>query len=428
MIFILLITSSCRFTNLFKNHPDNPGATPQSLPQPEIKSLRVSGNKIVDANGNEIYLRGFQGLGAYPISDDLFIKAVFDNGLAPDTLDPIAQDIQRYTLADFDVNEIKSTGANVVRLWVMVHSIQRIPGEYSETALQMLEDAVTKFGEGGIYTIFVMSGAGENNYDFNQVYLDRGINLWDPNSDARENSIAVWGVLSERFSDNPYVAGYDVMNEPMPPTAQALHDYYVDLIHEIRKHDKNHIIFLPVAEGNQDTFQIGGEYEDDNIAVTFHFYYPHDFTLEPDIPNQTYPGTYHGKYWDKAALEKVFATAINLPQLKDKPIFVGEFGAGGERDGNGGLEWTRDVLEIMNRYGLHYTYHIYKHQVHKGYWIKKPEAFDARGELIDAIIEGRMNYEDLTEEQKRNQFMTEYNFYRREGIKEILTEAFTYGR
>lgn len=388
--------------------------------------LKVSGNKIVDPQGNIIYLRGFQGFDAYPIPDDVFIKAVYQDSANSYAYDEIAQDILQYTITDFDINEIKSTGANVIRLWTNVYEIQRGPGEYSEVALSMLEDTINRFGENGIYTILVMAGAGENTYEPQQVYRTLGINLWDAKSTAQQDSITVWGVLSQRFSNNPFIAGYDVMNEPMPPTADALHTYYVGLIREIRRHDKNHIIILPVAQGaNAAAFQIGGKYDDANVMITFHFYYPHNFTLEPGIPNQTYPGTYDNKYWDKAALEKVFETALSLPELQGKPIYIGEFGAGAERDGAGGLEWTRDVTEIMNRYGLNYTYHTYKHKVHKGYWIKKPEAQKAFDELVSAIANGQMQYSDLIDGQKRDMFMTQYAFYRREGIKEILTKAFT---
>jgi len=49
-------------------------------------------------------------------------------------------------------------------------------------------------------------------------------------------------------------------------------------------------------------------------------------------------------------------------------------------------------------------------------------------QLINAIIDGKVAYQDFTDEQKRNLFMTEYTSYRREGIKEILTEAFTAGQ
>jgi hypothetical protein len=214
------------------------------------------------------------------------------------------------------------------------------------------------------------------------------------------------------------------MNEPMPPTEEDLHNYYVDLINEIRKNDKNHIIILPVAQGHRDTFQIGGEYDDDNIMVTFHFYEPHNFTLEPDIQNQTYPGTYYGKYWDKTVIENAFDYAVNLTQLKGKPIYIGEFGAGGERDGAGGLEWTSDVLEIMNKHRLHYTYHIYKHKVHKGYWTKTPEAAAAAKQIIAGILNGSIKFENITKEQKINTFTTEKSCYQRIGIKPILTNAF----
>jgi hypothetical protein len=405
------------------------GGTDSSTPPPpqETQTLRVRGDKIVDSAGNEVRLRGFQGLGAYPIPDETYIKATLDRGVDPAQLDVIAADIQRYALTDFDIQEIKSTGANVIRLWTRVYEIKRGPDQYSETALRLLEEMINRFGSEGIRTVLVLAGAGENNYRAQQPYLDRGINLWDPRSSARADAIDVWRVLAQRFAANPHVAAYDVMNEPMPATAQALHDFYVDILAAIRASDRNHIVMLAVAEKNETTFQIGGAYDDANIAVTFHFYYPHDFTLEPDIPNLTYPGTYAGMVWDQAAINATFDQALALPQLQGKPIYIGEFGAGGERDGNGGLEWTRDVLDAMNARGLHYTYHNYRHRVHRGYWTKRPEVVTATNNLIEAIVDGRMRYEDLSEDDKRNLFMTELNCTQRAGIKDLLTAAFAVG-
>lgn len=398
-----------------------------SAEPPPPQTLKVSGNKIVDPAGNEISLRGFQGLAAYPIPDERFLQAVFDLGIDSYDLDAIAEDIRRYSFTDFDIEEIKSTGANVVRLWTRVYEIKRGPNEYSETALRMLEETISRFGAQGIRTVLVLAGAGENNYEAQQPYLDRGINLWDPTSSARADSIEVWGVLSTRFADNAYVAAYEVMNEPMPPTAQALHNFYVDAIAAIRANDRDHIVILAVAERNEETFQIGGTYEDDNLAVTFHFYYPHDFTLEPEIPDLTYPGTYDSVYFDEAFLNSIFDNAVSLSQLQGKPIYVGEFGAGGERDGNGGLEWTQDVLDAMNARGLHYTYHLYRHRVHRGYWTTRPEVEAQVQALLTAIFDGSMSYWDLTEDEKRNLFMTELSCDQRAGIKAILTSAFATG-
>lgn len=386
----------------------------------------VYGDKIVDPAGQEVRLRGFQGLGSYPIPDDLFIPSIIDRGFDSHEFDAIAADIQRYSLTDFDIEDIKSTGANVIRLWTRVYEIKRGPAEYSETALQLLEDMIGRFGAQGIRTVLVLAGAGENNYGAQQPYLDRGINLWDPRSSARADSIDVWDALSRRFAGNPHVAAYDVMNEPMPPTAQALHDYYVDVIATIRANDPDHIIILPVAEKNEETFQIGGSYDDD-IAVTFHFYYPHDFTLEPTIPDLTYRVTHDGMYWDREAIDAAFDRAINLSELRGKPIYIGEFGAGGERDGAGGLAGIQDVLDAQNARGLHYTYHNYRHRAHRGYWTRRPEVVVATRNLIDAIVDGRMEYEDLTEDEKRALFTTELSCDKRAGVQEMLTSAFAAG-
>lgn len=390
--------------------------------------LSVRGKQIVSPGGNEVFLRGFQGLSAYPVPDNYYLEAVFDQGMDSFLLDDIAQDIYHYSMTDFDIQEIKSTGANVIRLWTRVYEIKRGPGVYSDTAMDLIEDAVNRFGENGIYTVLVMAGAGENNYEPQQPYLDRGINLWDPQSSARDDVMDAWGALSQRFAHNRYIAGYDIMNEPMPPSAEELHDFYNDAIETIRSADKHHILILSVAQGNRDTFQIGGEYDDDNIMVTFHFYEPHNFTLEPDIPDQTYPGVYNGTYWDKTMIDQAFSYAVNLSQLKDKPIYIGEFGAGGERDGNGGLEWTADVLDTMNHYDLHYTYHNYRHSTHLGYFTKSPEAEAQIKEMLNALVAGTLKYEDITETQKQNMFMTEYSCTKRSGIKELLTEAFLSGR
>lgn len=397
-------------------------------PSKTITSLRVTDGKIVDSDNKEIYLRGFQGLSAYPIPEDQFVQAFY--GKKADTsqfdqLDIIAQDIHKYRFTDFDIQEIKNTGANVVRIWILVHEVKRGTNQYSETAISILEDMINRFGEEGIYSIIVLAGAGENNYPPQQQYLDLGVNLFDPKSSAMQDTLDVWNVLSRRFTNNPSVAGYDVMNEPMPPSPEILHDYYTNLIRTIRSNDPNHIIILPVAQNHRADWQIGGSYDDDNLMVTFHYYEPDRFTLQTEFSNQTYPGQYGKKYWDKKAIEQYFTNALSLPQLKGRPIYIGEFGADGSRDATGGLEWTKDVLDIMNQHGLHYTYHNYKHKVHRGYWTHKPEVVIASRKLTEKIIKGELKYSDVTTEQKRQLFSTQYNSVKRDGIEAILKAAFT---
>lgn len=380
--------------------------------------LRVDGNKIVDGSGNQVRLRGFQGPGFYPIPETTYFNAVEKKKMSLEQIDKLATDINTYTITDFDIREMKSTGANTVRLWMQLHEIQHEPYIYSEESLQLLENTINKFGENGIYVVLVLAGLGSNEYPAEVYFKNKNIELFNKKTDTWNQTIALWGVVAKRLKNNPYIAGYDVINEPQPPTKKALHDLYTQLITEIRKYDPNHIIILPVAEKHEEEFQLGGEYVDPNIVATFHFYYPPQFTLDQlyeENPGLKYPGKIGNQYWDKTLLTTIFDRAINLPELKNKPIYVGEFGAHGMRDDDGGLRWLEDVLSLMNERSLHYTMHNYKHKAFHGYWILKPEV----GKMIQETTQNNLTLEQM------QLLTTEKSYYQRPGIKVLLQKYFS---
>jgi hypothetical protein len=257
--------------------------------------------------------------------------------------------------------------------------------------------------------------------------------LWDKSDGLWTQSVALWGEVARRFADSPYIAGYDVINEAKAPDTSSLHSFYQDVIDAIRKHDPNHIIILEVDVQKELEHQIGGSYDDDNVMVSFHFYYPRNFTLEPSVPGLTYPGTYcarnnlsgncEARLWNRQTLEQFIDIAINLEELKGKPIFVGEFGAHASRDPDG-LRWIEDMLSIMNEKGLHYTYHNYRHRFFEGYWIIKPETSRFINQTLSKLGSNELIYEDISTEQKE-MFKTENGYYRREGIKELVTKYFS---
>jgi len=112
--------------------------------------LRVADDRIVDARGDPVYLRGFQGVEFYSVDTDWYFQATLTRGEDPAQLDRYAIDLHRYTLTDFDLREFRAVGANVVRLWFQLHEIEKRPYRYSETALALLEATVNAFGEQGI--------------------------------------------------------------------------------------------------------------------------------------------------------------------------------------------------------------------------------------------------------------------------------------
>ena len=132
---------------------------------------------------------------------------------------------------------------------------------------------------------------------------------------------------------------------------------------------------------------------------------------------------YDSKLWDEAAIAEAFDYAINLDQLAGKPIFVGEFGAVGERDGNGGLEWIGDVMAAMNDRGLHYTFHNYR----ENYWVRSAQAEAAVNQLVEGIVDGSVNYDALDESEKRSLFATELTCEKRAGIGAVVAAGFAGG-
>ncbi len=108
--------------------------------------------------------------------------------------------------------------------------------------------------------------------------------LWE--SDAnKQKTIALWRKLAERYVDEPWIGGYDLLNEPNWGFEDPKNDFrgieenkneplkqlMVDISKSIREVDKKHIIII---EGNG----FGNNYKgmlpawDDNMVLSFHKY------------------------------------------------------------------------------------------------------------------------------------------------------------
>ena len=103
--------------------------------------------------------------------------------------------------------------------------------------------------------------------------------LWE--SDENKNkTIALWGRLADRYKDEPWIGGYDLLNETHWDLGEnELRDFYVDVTQEIRQHDQNHVIFI---EGNGYANDFSGLTPpwDDNMAYSFHKYWSYNDSLE----------------------------------------------------------------------------------------------------------------------------------------------------
>ncbi|MGY1644095.1 glycoside hydrolase family 5 protein [Geodermatophilus sp. SYSU D00703] len=118
----------------------------------------------------------------------------------------------------------------------------------------------------------------------------------DPTSDAvsfdvwtdpevREQNVAMWRDIAERYADDPTVAAYDLFNEPVTVDSdgQQWRDLAADLVGAVRAVDPNHLLVVGSLYGVDGRYGTDGLdphflVDDDNVVYDFHFYEPIDYT------------------------------------------------------------------------------------------------------------------------------------------------------
>jgi aryl-phospho-beta-D-glucosidase BglC (GH1 family) len=237
-------------------------------------------------------------------------------------------------------------------------------------------------------------------------YTLEGADLWSSKKNQKR-FIALWKAIAKRYKDEPVIAGYDLLNEPIVPRSR---DQWKNLANqvtrEIRTVDKNHLIIMESILGIATDWRSFHRIEnlllinDDNVLYSFHFYLPHSFTHQFAIWTQFKEG---GKYPDdntaestvnglrmkrnKEFIQYEFNKYIEFSLKNNVPIFCGEFGVDYHcfENNKGGINWVNDVMDILIKNDIHFTYHAY-HESWFGVFqndIGLPDEKQAVNELIE---------------------------------------------
>lgn len=154
-----------------------------------------------------------------------------------------------YKKEDFEY--LKNLGMNLVRLGIFWESVEPTPGVIDEQYLDEIERIVNLGAESGIAFFLDMhqdlfsaeyeDGApgwatlsGGFEYEKTDLWSDAYLlspavqacfdNFWNNTTACdgigiQDHFITTWVKIAERFSNNPYVVGYDFFNEPFPGSA-----------------------------------------------------------------------------------------------------------------------------------------------------------------------------------------------------------------
>jgi aryl-phospho-beta-D-glucosidase BglC (GH1 family) len=291
--------------------------------------LKANQSHIQNQDGEDVTLHGV-GLGGwmnmenyitgFPANENAFRQVVY-RALGKEKADYLFERYLEYFFTDEDASFIRSMGLNLVRLPFNYRHFEddMNPTVIRESGLKHLDRVIKICADHEIYTILDLHAApGYQNQDWHSDNPSRQAFFWQ-HKHFQDRAIWLWEILAERYKDNPWVAGYDPLNEPSDPSGVVLGSFYRQVVTAIRKIDPEHIVFLEGNRYSQDFSVLGPPLP--NAVYTLHNYAVPGF-----IDGGAYPGVSRGEYFDRTVLQDKLILTCQYMLENQIPIWVGEFG------------------------------------------------------------------------------------------------------
>ncbi|HVU78474.1 MAG TPA: cellulase family glycosylhydrolase [Gaiellaceae bacterium] len=327
--------------------------------------LAIDGPRFVD-DGREVTLRGV-GLGGwmnmenfitgYPATESLQRKAL-RNALGEQGYARFFDRLLDVFFGDEDAALLASLGVNCVRLPLNYRHFEDdlAPFELKERGFDLLARAVERCARHGIYTVLDLHAApGFQNQHWHSDNPTHWAFFWT-HRHFQDRAIHLWEELARRYRDNPWVAGYNPINEPGDAGGEAIWPFYVRLHDAIRAIDADTLLFL---DGNR----YSTEFDCFEEIWPKTVYTCHDYALPGFADGGDYPGVSRGEHVDRAAVERQFLERTEFMRRTDTPVWVGEFGpvyTGDDRRDQMRFRLLEDQLEIYAAHGASWSLWTYK--------------------------------------------------------------------
>jgi len=311
--------------------------------------LHANGKKIVDGDGKEVLLRGM-GLGGWMLQEGYMletssfagtqhaIKATIQKLVGEEA----TEDFYNAWLANYctkeDVDSMAAWGFNSIRL-PMHYNLYTLPIEeepvagkdtWLEKGFQMTDSLLKWCAANNMYLILDLHATpGGQGKDANISDYDTSKkSLWE-STENRRKTVALWKKLAERYANEPWIGGYDLINETNWDMSgnTLLKNIYSDITKAIRTVDSNHLIII---EGN---------------------WFANDFTglTPPWDKNMAY--SFH-RYWcynTQGTLDFV----TNIRNTHNVPLWMGE-------SGENSNVWFTNAIELLEKNNIGWAWWTYK--------------------------------------------------------------------
>jgi len=339
---------------------------PTTSPTSSSPLLHVAGTELATADGTPVRLRG-AGLGGwmnmenfitgYPANEEAMRTALRDV-LGAERYELFFDRLLTVFFDEEDAELFASHGMNCLRLPVNYRHFEddARPFEIREEGFAQLDRVVELCARHGIYTVIDLHALpGYQNHHWHSDNPTHLPFFWN-HPHFQDRVVHLWEALARRYKDNPWVAGYNPINEPADESGKVLPAFYRRVVEAIRAIDPHHILFL---DGNRYSTEF--DVFDEPFENTV--YTCHDYALAGFVRGGEYPGHTDGVWVDKAQLEESFLRRTEYMRRTGTPVWVGEFGP--VYTGDPGRDAQRaqilaDQLEIYRRHGASWSVWTYK--------------------------------------------------------------------
>ncbi|MGN0844286.1 MAG: glycoside hydrolase family 5 protein [Kiritimatiellia bacterium] len=261
-----------------------------------LKWLDVRDGKLVDETGAEVRLHGI-GLGNWFVHEGYMFDGFHGPWDKPRNIRKLVALLagKAYSekfwkrfyetyITEADIAAIKEDGYNSVRLpldyeLLMEDEITEI--SFKEEGFRMIDHCVELCRKHDLYVILDLHCApgGQTGSNIDNAYDSVPRLLLD--ATRQRQCIALWRKLAERYRDEPVVAMYDLLNEPIATKRpgqfykgqlrQNLIDFHKRLVAAIREIDRRHILSIEGAHWATDVLSFPESF-DPRMVVHFHMY------------------------------------------------------------------------------------------------------------------------------------------------------------
>lgn len=253
----------------------------------DLSPVHVQGDRLVDANGDEVILRGCNlgnwlilepwMLGAYAYEDQASLVGVLESRFGEARAQELL-DIYRdnwITQRDFDL--LPSFGFNAVRVPFDAAVFEDPDAEFRirEGSFRWLDKVMSMAEQAGVYVVLDLHGApGGQSTDGPSGDVDAN-GLWG--SDRNKERLAwLWQRIARKYKNRAVFAGYDLLNEPYGDFNTDLSAELIEVadraIDAIRYIDPDRPIFVPASLAGFEFYGDPAARGWTGVAFTEHFY------------------------------------------------------------------------------------------------------------------------------------------------------------